>query len=131
VGPNRRLQTAGSRHAVPGLADLWVPAGDLAVSRSRSQFAAVVVGSVQARVVGHRRRARPAPSLARQEVWGLLLARLAMRGLTRDAALRAGQDPDRLSFPHAARVVRRKLPLFAAFPLGTGSPCRAGGGPRS
>ncbi len=31
-----------------------------------------------------------------------------------EAALRAGGDPDRLSFLHAVRVVRRKLPLFAA-----------------
>jgi len=33
-----------------------------------------------------------------------------------EAALRADADPDRLSFLHAVRVVRRKLPLFAAFP---------------
>ena len=30
-----------------------------------------------------------------------------------EAALRAGEDPDRLSFLHAVRVVRRKLPVFA------------------
>ena len=33
-----------------------------------------------------------------------------------EAALRADEDPDRLSFLHAVRVVRRKLPLLAAFP---------------
>ena len=33
-----------------------------------------------------------------------------------EAALRAGEDPDRLSFLHAVRVVRRKLPVFAALP---------------
>lgn len=33
-----------------------------------------------------------------------------------EAALRAGEDPDRLSFRHAVRVVRRKLPLFVALP---------------
>jgi len=33
-----------------------------------------------------------------------------------EAALRANEDPDRLSFLHAVRVVRRKLPLLAAFP---------------
>ena len=32
-----------------------------------------------------------------------------------EAALRADEDPDRLLFLHAVRVVRRKLPLFAAF----------------
>jgi hypothetical protein len=54
------------------------------------------------------------PDLVRQEFWGLLLAHFAVRGLMHEAALRAGEDPDRLSFLHAVRVVRRKLPLFAA-----------------
>jgi Insertion element 4 transposase N-terminal/Transposase DDE domain len=54
------------------------------------------------------------PGLVRQEVWGLLLAHFAVRGLMHEAALRADEDPDRLSFLHAVRVVRRKLPLFAA-----------------
>ena len=64
------------------------------------------------------------PDLVRQEFWGLLLAHFAVRGLMHEAALRADEDPDtlatlgasRLSFPHAVRVVRRKLPLLAAFP---------------
>jgi hypothetical protein len=54
------------------------------------------------------------PALVRQEFWGLLLAHFAIRGLMHEAALRADEDPDRLSFLHAVRVVRRKLPLFAA-----------------
>ena len=54
--------------------------------------------------------------LVRQELWGLLLAHFAVRGLMHEAALRADEDPDRLSFLHAVRVVRRKLPLLAAFP---------------
>jgi hypothetical protein len=54
------------------------------------------------------------PALVRQEFWGLLLAHFAVRGLMHEAALRAEEDPDRLSFVHAVRVVRRKLPLFAA-----------------
>lgn len=56
------------------------------------------------------------PELVRQEFWGLLLAHFAGRGLMHEAALRADEDPDRLSFLHAVRVVRRKLPLFAALP---------------
>ena len=56
------------------------------------------------------------PALVRQEFWGLLLAHFAVRGLMHEAALRADEDPDRLSFSHAVRVVRRKLPLFAALP---------------
>jgi IS4 transposase len=56
------------------------------------------------------------PELVRQEFWGLLLAHFAVRGLMHEAALRADEDPDRLSFLHAVRVVRRRLPLFAALP---------------
>jgi Insertion element 4 transposase N-terminal/Transposase DDE domain len=63
------------------------------------------------------------PELVRQEFWGLLLAHFAVRGLMHEAALRAGEDPDRLSFLHAVQVVRRKLPLFAALPpSGQGRP---------
>lgn len=56
------------------------------------------------------------PELVKQEVWGLLLAHFAVRGLMHEAALQADEDPDRLSFSHAVRVVRRKLPQFAALP---------------
>ena len=56
------------------------------------------------------------PDLVRQEFWGLLLAHYAVRGLMHEAALRADEDPDRLSFVHAVRVVRRKLPRYAALP---------------
>jgi hypothetical protein len=63
------------------------------------------------------------PELVRQEFWGLLLAHFAVRGLMHEAALRADEDPDRLSFSHAVRVVRRKLPLFAALsPSGSPRP---------
>jgi hypothetical protein len=54
------------------------------------------------------------PALVRQEVWGLLLAHFAVRGLMHEAALQADEDPDRLSFSHAVRVLRRKLPHFVA-----------------
>jgi hypothetical protein len=33
-----------------------------------------------------------------------------------EAALSAGEDPDRLSFLHAVRVVRRKMAVFGAIP---------------
>jgi hypothetical protein len=56
------------------------------------------------------------PDLVRQEFYGLLLAHFAVRGLMHEAALQAGEDPDRLSFLHAVRVVRRKLPLAAVIP---------------
>jgi Insertion element 4 transposase N-terminal/Transposase DDE domain len=56
------------------------------------------------------------PDLVRQEFYGLLLAHFAVRGLMHEAALKVGEDPDRLSFLHAVRVLRRKLPLYGAVP---------------
>jgi Insertion element 4 transposase N-terminal/Transposase DDE domain len=56
------------------------------------------------------------PDLVRQEFYGLMMAHFAIRGLMHEAALKADKDPDQLSFIHAVRVVRRKLPRFAAIP---------------
>jgi len=56
------------------------------------------------------------PDLVRQEFYGLLMAHFAIRGLMHEAALQAGEDPDRLSFLHAVRVVRRKLAHGSAIP---------------
>jgi len=56
------------------------------------------------------------PDLVRQEFYGLLLAHFALRSLMQEAALKVGEDPDQLSFLHTVRVVRRKLPLYAAIP---------------
>jgi hypothetical protein len=56
------------------------------------------------------------PDLVRQEFYGLLMAHFAIRGLMHEAALKADEDPDRLSFVHAVRVIRRKLTSFAAIP---------------
>jgi len=65
------------------------------------------------------------PDLVRQEFYGLLMAHFAIRGLMHEAALKGGEDPDRLSFVHAVRVVRRKLSLSAAVPPSgeEGVPC--------
>src|ERR1017187_919290 len=56
------------------------------------------------------------PDLVRQEFYGLLMAHFAVRGLMHEAALRADKDPDKLSFLHAVRVVRRKMAAFGAIP---------------
>ena len=56
------------------------------------------------------------PELVRQEFYGLLMAHFAVRALMHEAALKANVDPDRLSFLHAVRVARRKLPAFNAIP---------------
>ena len=56
------------------------------------------------------------PDLVRQEFYGLLMAHFAIRGLMHEAALSADEDPDRLSFLQAVRVVRRKMAAFNAIP---------------
>lgn len=56
------------------------------------------------------------PTLVEQEFYGFLLAHHAIRGLMHEAALKADVDPDEISFVHAVRVVRRKIPLYPAIP---------------
>ena len=56
------------------------------------------------------------PDLVRQEFFGLLMAHFAIRGLMHEAALKADEDPDRLSFLHAVRVVQRRMARFGAIP---------------
>jgi hypothetical protein len=56
------------------------------------------------------------PTLVKQEFYGLLLAHYAIRGLMHEAALKGDRDPDTLSFTHAVRVIRRKLPHFVSLP---------------
>lgn len=88
----------------------WAIEGALAALKTHLRGARIVLRS-------------KTPALVRQEFWGLLLAHFAVRGLMHEAALRAGEDPDRLSFLHAVRVVRRKLPQFAALsPSGQAHP---------
>jgi hypothetical protein len=66
------------------------------------------------------------PELVKQEVYGILLAHFALRGVMHQAALRGGRDPDRVSFTHTVNVVRRTLPRFAAL-----SPSGVDAAPRS
>lgn len=54
------------------------------------------------------------PDLVRQEFYGLMLTHFAIRALMFEAATKEDVDPDRLSFMHTVRVVRRKLPRFTA-----------------
>jgi hypothetical protein len=59
------------------------------------------------------------PDLVRQEFYGFMMAHFAIRGLMHEAALKADEDPDRLSFLHSVRVVRRKLAVHGAIPPST------------
>jgi hypothetical protein len=44
------------------------------------------------------------------------MAHFAIRQLMAQAAWLRGLDPDRLSFTHAVRVIKRKMPQAAAVP---------------
>lgn len=56
------------------------------------------------------------PELVRQEFYAFLLSYFSVRGVMHEAALEADEDPDRLSFLHAVKVIRRKIPAFGIFP---------------
>jgi hypothetical protein len=56
------------------------------------------------------------PELVQQEFFGLLMAHFAIRGLMHEAALKADEDPDRLSFLHSVRVVQRRMARYGATP---------------
>lgn len=56
------------------------------------------------------------PDLVRQEFYGLLMLHYAVRGVMHEAAIKADIDPDRLSFLHAVRVIRRKCLAAGAIP---------------
>lgn len=57
-----------------------------------------------------------APELVQQEFFGLLMAHFAIRGLMHEAALKADEDPDRLSFVHSVHVVQRRMARYGAIP---------------
>jgi IS4 transposase len=56
------------------------------------------------------------PDLVKQEFYGMMMAHFAIRGLMHEAALKEEVDPDRLSFLHAVRVIRRKMARIASIP---------------
>ena len=109
------------------------PAGELAALyherwEVESVFAEIKVTLPGRRLMLRSRRA----DLVEQEVYGLLLVHFALRHLMAQAAQALGadeaSDPDTLSFLHTVRVVRRHLPLHAAFSPST-APADAGGDP--
>ena len=130
---DRRHRTGGIRlrvveyqlEGIPGAEPLYrvvtsildpqqAPAAELAALYHERWEIEVALAELKTQLRGARVVLRSkTPELVRQEVWGLLLAHFAIRGLMHEAALQADEDPDQLSFSHAVRVVRRKIPLFA------------------
>ena len=99
------------------------PAAELAALYHERWEIETAIGEVKTRLKGRNTVLRSrTPALVRQEFFGFLLAHFAVRSLMHEAACAAGRDPDELSFLHAVRVVRRKIPLYAAIP-----PSGAGG----
>jgi len=56
------------------------------------------------------------PELVRQEFFGLMMAHFAIRGLMHEAALKAEEDPDQLSFIHSVHVVQRRMARYGSIP---------------
>lgn len=93
------------------------PAGELAALYHQRWNIETALDELKTHLRGARIVLRSkTPDLVRQEFYGLLLAHFAIRGLMHEAALKGGEGPNELSFVHAVRVIRRRLPRFAAIP---------------
>ena len=87
------------------------PAPTLAATYHERWEIETALGEVKVHQWAHPRPLRSRrPREVVQEVYGLLLAHLAIRTLMYHAALHDGVDPDRLSFTGALRVLRRAIP---------------------
>ena len=96
------------------------PAGELAALYHERWEAEGVFAEIKVTLPGRRLMLRSRRAdLVEQEIYGLLLVHFALRHLMVQASqasgLGAAADPDTLSFLHTVRVVRRHLPLHAAF----------------
>jgi len=93
------------------------PAAELAALYHERWEAEGIFGEIKVTLPGRRLMLRSRRAdLCEQEVYGLLLVHFALRHLMVQAGRAADEDPDTLSFLHTVRVVRRHLPLHAAFP---------------
>jgi hypothetical protein len=93
------------------------PANELAALYHERWEIETVLGELKTHLRGSKIVLRSkTPDLVRQEIYGLLMAHFAIRGLMHEAALQADEDPDRLSFIHTVRVMRRKLAAFGGLP---------------
>ena len=109
------------------------PACELAALYHERWEAEVLFAEIKVTLPGRQLMLRSRRAdLVEQEVYGLLLVHFALRHLMVQAAQALGtngaSDPDTLSFLHTVRVVRRHLPLHAAFSPST-APADAGGDP--
>ena len=86
------------------------PAQELAALYSERWEIETALDELKTHLCGSRIQLRSkTPDLVKQEFYGLMMTHFAIRGLMHEAALKGDVDPDKLSFVHAVRVVRRKL----------------------
>jgi hypothetical protein len=91
------------------------PALELAALYHERWEAELIFDEIKTHLRGPRLTLRSkTPDLVEQEFWGLMLAHRALRSLIHQAALSRKLDPDKLSFTHTIRVVRRTLPRRTA-----------------
>jgi hypothetical protein len=55
------------------------------------------------------------PDLVLQDIWAIIIIHFAIRQLMAESAWEQSMDPDDLSFKESVYIIRRKLPLAAAF----------------
>jgi hypothetical protein len=92
------------------------PAPELAVLYCERWEIETALDELKTHLRGSRLQLRSkTPDLVRQEFYGLLMTHFAIRGLMHEAAIKGDIDPDKLSFVHTVRVVRRKLHDFNSF----------------
>ena len=92
------------------------PATELAALYHERWVIETAIGELKTHLRGSRIVLRSKiPELVKQEFYGFLLAHFAIRSLMHEAAMEHDIPPDRISFIHAVRVVRRKLPMCVAF----------------
>jgi len=92
------------------------PAGELAALYHQRWEIETALDELKTHLKGSRIQLRSkTPDLVRQEFYSLMMTHFAIRGLMHEAAIKGDTDPDELSFVHAVRVIRRKLPYLGAF----------------
>ena len=102
---------------------LWGGAGDGPSRKARHRASSLPDEPALNKLKTHLRGAKivlrsKTPDLVPQEFYGLMMAHFAIRGLMHEAALKADEDPDRLStFLHAITgVIRHELHASRAVP---------------